>query len=55
MSIIIFFVIGVFSGIDDDIQCGETSVNDNYRLKLYSNEPKPGKQPSYTFIVNVSF
>jgi len=32
---------GVFSGIEDDIQCGETSVNDNYRLKLYSNEPKP--------------
>ena len=33
---------GVFSDIDNDIQCGETSVNDNYRLKVYSEEPVPG-------------
>ena len=33
---------GVFSGIGDDIKCGETSVNDNYRLQLYSEEPVPG-------------
>ena len=33
---------GLFSGIENDIQCGETSVNDNYRLQLYSEEPLPG-------------
>ena len=33
---------GVFSSIGDQIQCGETSVNDNYRLQLYSGEPVPG-------------
>ena len=35
---------GVFSSIDDDIQCGETSVNDNYRLNIYSNNPPPGNK-----------
>ena len=34
---------GVFSGIDDDIQCGETSVNDNYRLQIYSSQQAPGR------------
>ena len=34
---------GVFSSIDDKILCGETSVNDNYRLKIYSNKTLPGK------------
>ena len=33
---------GLFSGIENDIQCGETSVNDNYRLQVYSEEPLPG-------------
>ena len=33
---------GVFSSIGNQIQCGETSVNDNYRLQLYSGEPVPG-------------
>ena len=33
---------GLFSGIENDIQCGETSVNDNYRLKVYSEDPLPG-------------
>ena len=33
---------GVFSNIGDEIKCGETSVNDNYRLQLYSEEPVPG-------------
>ena len=32
---------GVFSDIGDDIQCGETSVNDNYRLAVYSDQPTP--------------
>ena len=36
---------GVFSSIGDQIQCGETSVNDNYRLQLYSGEPVPGLLP----------
>ena len=33
---------GIFKEIGDDIQCGETSVNDNYKLNIYSNEPPPG-------------
>ena len=28
----------MFRDIEDDIQCGETSVNDNYRLALYSDQ-----------------
>jgi len=32
---------GVFASIGDDIQCGETSVNDNYRLQIYSSQPTP--------------
>ena len=32
---------GVFRDIGDDIQCGETSVNDNYRLALYADRPPP--------------
>ena len=32
---------GMFKDIEDDIQCGETSVNDNYRLRLYSDRPPP--------------
>ena len=32
---------GVFRDIGDDIQCGETSVNDNYRLAVYSDQPAP--------------
>ena len=28
----------MFRDIEDDIQCGETSVNDNYRLSLYSDQ-----------------
>ena len=31
----------MFRDIEDDIQCGETSVNDNYRLALYSDQPPP--------------
>ena len=34
---------GLFSDIEDDIQCGETSVNDNYRLGLYSSQPPPSQ------------
>lgn len=34
---------GVFTDIGDDIQCGETSVNDNYKLNIYNNAPPPGK------------
>ena len=33
---------GLFEGIENDIQCGETSVNDNYRLEIYSEDPLPG-------------
>ena len=32
---------GLFGDIDDQIECGETSVNDNYRLKMYSTDPPP--------------
>ena len=32
---------GVFRDIGDDIQCGETSVNDNYRLAVYADRPAP--------------
>jgi len=32
---------GLFADIDDQIECGETSVNDNYRLNIYSTEPPP--------------
>jgi len=32
---------GLFGDIDDQIECGETSVNDNYRLNIYSTQPPP--------------
>jgi len=32
---------GLFHDIKGEFNCGETSVNDNYRLELYSTEPPP--------------
>ena len=32
---------GLFGDIGDKIECGETSVNDNYRLNIYSTQPPP--------------
>merc|ERR1712080_441145 len=31
---------GVFADIGDDIKCGETSVNDNYRLNIYKEDAR---------------
>ena len=32
---------GLFADVDDQIECGETSVNDNYRLNIYTTQPPP--------------
>ena len=32
---------GLFADVEDQIECGETSVNDNYRLNIYTTQPPP--------------